>query len=716
MMSAIFRKELKSCFTSILGWVYLAIFVCVFGLFFSYYNIEFGSQYIAYTISNTVLVFIIVIPLLSMRAFAEEKKHKTDQLLFTSAVSTGRIVIAKYLAILCLLLIGIIIISFFPIIQSFKGTIPIGETFLSLFGFFLFGAACLAIGFFASAIAESQVIAAILSAVLIAIGVFMGFIVDAVAKDMKVLTAILQSLDLSVPLSSMINGIMDISDILYYITIIVIFLLLSDRMILKKRMIRTRFGKEPVPAIAVGLMITFGILLNVCVSQIPSSYKEIDFTEERFYTLSDSTIEFLQEIKEPVTIYVLSEKAEADSMISKILQRFEQQTDQITVKYVNPDETIDFTTQYTTEALSDNSLIFSSQNKCATVDYEDCYVKDISDYDYYSTYGTFPVSGFDAEGQFVSALNYLECDELPIVYVLEGEDEYTMPDELLNRIYKENIELIALNLCDVTSIPDNAEAIIIGGPMSDFTEEEIAVINLYLENGGNAMLLYSSRVDEALVNYESLVENLGIEVEAGVVLESNEDQYYYCQWYIIPTFTENEITTYLSENNIPILFMYSKGFKTKDKIKSVVLTPLLETTEGAFSVSNANAAAITETTGNEIADGDIEGPFYCGYSATKQNDNDTISKYFILGSEFIYDADANTVTTDANYILLLNGLNQLVDSKNKISIPEKSYYFNNFILFSYKETTIWKVITIGVLPISILLSGILFCVIRRRKY
>ena len=175
-MIAIYKRELKSYFSSMQAYIFLALFVCITGIFFSVANIMYGyTDFVGYVLSNSyymLFLYGIAIPILTMRLFAEEKKHKTDQLLLTAPVSVWEIVLGKYLACLTVFIVGLAIITVFPIIIACNGGIPIVNTVCGYLGILLYSASIMAIGTLISSLTEEPVIAAIVCAV---IGVFSLF-------------------------------------------------------------------------------------------------------------------------------------------------------------------------------------------------------------------------------------------------------------------------------------------------------------------------------------------------------------------------------------------------------------------------------------------------------------------------------------------------------------------------------------------------------------
>ncbi|MDF2950626.1 MAG: putative rane protein, partial [Anaerocolumna sp.] len=117
-MLAIYKKELKSYFTSMTGYVFIAFFLIIIGIFFVIYNLLNQLANFEYVLSDVSFIFVILVPILTMRLMAEEKKQKTDQLLLTSPVPVSHIILGKFLAVITVYFISIAIISFYPLIAS----------------------------------------------------------------------------------------------------------------------------------------------------------------------------------------------------------------------------------------------------------------------------------------------------------------------------------------------------------------------------------------------------------------------------------------------------------------------------------------------------------------------------------------------------------------------------------------------------------------------
>ncbi len=158
-MLAIYKRELKSYFHSMTGCVFIAFLVMFTGIYFMAYNLNAGYPYFSYTLSGSLIVFLVGIPLLTMRSFSEEQKTKTDQLLLTAPVSLTKVVLGKYFAMVTVLAVPNVIFCLFPLLIKLQGTAYLLVDYSSIAVFFLLGCVYLAIGMFMSSLTESQIIA-----------------------------------------------------------------------------------------------------------------------------------------------------------------------------------------------------------------------------------------------------------------------------------------------------------------------------------------------------------------------------------------------------------------------------------------------------------------------------------------------------------------------------------------------------------------------------
>lgn len=160
-MTAIYKRELRSYFTSMIGCIFSAFLIIIGGIYFMVYNLNDGYPFFSYSLSGVIFMLLFSVPILSMKSFSEERKNKTDQLLLTSPVSIFQIILGKYFAMITVFAVPCLIYCLFPIIIKFQGNAHLLVDYSSILVFFLLGCVYISIGMFLSSLTESPVIAAV---------------------------------------------------------------------------------------------------------------------------------------------------------------------------------------------------------------------------------------------------------------------------------------------------------------------------------------------------------------------------------------------------------------------------------------------------------------------------------------------------------------------------------------------------------------------------
>ena len=159
-MSAVFRHELRSYFHSLTAYVFGAFLLAVIGIGAMFYNLEAAVSNFEFVLSFASIIFVVIVPILTMRTMAEERRQRTDQLLYSLPITTTQVVLGKYLALLVVYLIPLAVVSLYPLLFSQFGEVYLPTSYGSLFAFFLMGAALLAVGMFLSSLTDNQGFAA----------------------------------------------------------------------------------------------------------------------------------------------------------------------------------------------------------------------------------------------------------------------------------------------------------------------------------------------------------------------------------------------------------------------------------------------------------------------------------------------------------------------------------------------------------------------------
>lgn len=285
-MTAVLKHELRNYFHSLTAYVFGAFLLAFVGIGAMLYNIQAAVSNFEFVLSFGSMVFVVIVPILTMRVIAEEKKQKTDQLLYSLPITTTQVIFGKYIALLILYLIPLVVISFYPLIFAQFGDVYLLTSYGSIFAFFVLGAALIALGMFISSLTDNQGLAAgigiavillnyysvslseyvsstaigsVVALVVIVLalgaliryltkngdlaywlcfvviaGIVVLYIIDSSVFE-GLLPDIMTKLSLFERFNTFVNGVFDMTAIVYYLTVIAFFLFLSVQSLEKRR-------------------------------------------------------------------------------------------------------------------------------------------------------------------------------------------------------------------------------------------------------------------------------------------------------------------------------------------------------------------------------------------------------------------------------------------------------------------------------------------------
>lgn len=458
-MLAIFKREFKSYFQNVIGWLFVAALLAVYGLYFYVYNLKNGYPYISYDLKGIGFIMMIAVPILTMRSLSDEKKTKTDQLMLTSPVSVGRIVAGKYLAMAAVYTIDIALFALSPLVLSIYGKVALSEAYVALFGYWLYGLSCIAVGLFISSISDSVIISAILTFAALFLSYMMQSITGLISSSGNLLTKVLNCFDLYTPFENFVSGCFSVTSAAYYVTVILLLCFLTTQSIQKRRWAFSKkmIGTGAFSAGMIVIMCAICVVVNLVVTALPTRYTSIDCSATKLYSLTSDTKDRISKLDEDITIYVLNSRKSKDAKIDETINRYKDLSSHIKVKYVDPATSPKFYQDYTDTTPTTNSLIIESKNRSKVINYNDIYEYDSSSY-YYGYQSQSSITGYDAEGQITSAIEYvtMDADELPVIYQITGHNETEIGSNFQSVVSKANANLKSLELFNEEKVPEDA--------------------------------------------------------------------------------------------------------------------------------------------------------------------------------------------------------------------------------------------------------------------
>lgn len=692
-MCAIYKKELRAYLTSMTGYIFMAVLLAVTSLYYVANCLVGGYPVFGAILSSVYFVLLIIVPVLTMRSMAEEKRQKTDQLLMTAPVSLWKIVLGKYLAMVTVFLIPMAILCLYPLILLRFGSVSLPMAYTAILGYTLFGAACLAIGLFLSAVTESQVIAAVLTfGVLFFLNMASG--IANVIGASGLLASILNALCIYQPFINFVQGMFDLTGILYYMTVIVLALFLTVQLLQKKH------GTYRVSMVVFACVAA--VLVNLTAGKLPSQYLKYDVSDQKLFTTGDQTAEIVKGLDEDITLYLIAQQGSEDATLQELLDRYAGLSSRIKVETKDPVLYPNFVSQYTSENLSENSVLVVGQNRSKAVDYYDIYQYSMD----YSTYSS-SLSSFDGEGQITSAIAYVTAENMPVVYTLAGHDEAELSTTVTSSIEKENIELKSLSLLTEEAVPEDAKAVIIYGAISDISEDEKNKLEAYMEQGGQMVLLLGY-TDKDTPNLDSLLGDYGITLADGLVLEGDSQHHLpNYPYYLLPDIQSSAYTSDVSSRYV--LLAFAQGMtEAADISEDLTYESLLTTSAKSYSKTNQESENLDQE------EGDIAGPFDLGAVVTKTIDEDTEAKLIVFSSETLLDEQVDSMVSGGNSTLFLNVMSQLVDHESTVSIEPKSMS-TEYLTVPAGSAIFWGSLTIILIPLLLLATGGIIWFGRRKR-
>jgi len=232
-MSAIYKKELRNYFTTPLGYVFLGVFLGVSGFVFAISTLQQQTSDVSGYFQLMIFGYIVIVPILTMRSFAEEKRSKTEQLLFTSPVSVSSMVMAKFFAAFTMFAGSVLVSCLYYLPLGGYGNVNVGKAFGCLIAMLLIGMCFIAVGVFVSTLTESTVTAAIGT-----MAILLGFVGAALFNgliDSFVIRSVLNWVSVYSRYGNFAYGIFDVAATVYYISVTAVFLFLATRMCERRR-------------------------------------------------------------------------------------------------------------------------------------------------------------------------------------------------------------------------------------------------------------------------------------------------------------------------------------------------------------------------------------------------------------------------------------------------------------------------------------------------
>lgn len=448
------------------------------------------------------------------------------------------------------------------------------------------------------------------------------------------------------------------------------------------------------------------VTVNIALSFLPDSYVQEDLTANQLYSISSQSKVMLSSLEEDITIYWVVASGEEDEYVEKLLHNYEDYSSRVTVEKKDPDLNPDFTNNYTDETIYNNSVIVECGDKYRYISYQDMY--ETSSMSYYSMYSS--ADEFAGESLITSAISYCTTEELPVIHILEGHGETELTESFQEALERDNLETETLSLLNSETVPEEVSCILVNAPSTDISETERDMLLDFMERGGRVLIISGTAEEEQLPNLKSVMENYGISVLEGVVVEENTDNYVYGNPVLLmPEMNSSDITDPLMEDNYQVVVPVSKALDVSEASEDVTVTSLLEFSEESFLKDEGYDIETYEQ-----EEGDVQGPLTLAALVTKDLEDDQQMQLVWIASSMMLEEAYNSYSSDANEDFILNVLEMMCEKDDSISVRSKSLT-NEYLTISTADSSMIKVATMGVIPGIYLITGIVVAVRRRKR-
>ncbi|MCL1819176.1 MAG: Gldg family protein [Oscillospiraceae bacterium] len=699
-MTSILKRDFKAYFTSPIGYIYIGSYIFVLNLVFYLNNALGNSASVSGVFGFMLLVMMFTTPILTMRVFSEEYKMKTDLLLLTTPVRTFDIVSGKFLSAQLVFVTLLALTLTWPAIISAFASNNVAEVIGNYAGMFFIGAAYIAMGIFISSLTENQVVAAVGS-----LGMFIGlYLLDVIhsffysngAFPLWFMNA-LGSISVFGRYGSINSGILALDDVVFFISLTLLFLFLTAR----------RWDRQRGFSIAITAIFIVGVVLvNIAATQLTTRfYLKADLSEQKFYTLSEQTIDVLRGIGEDVTITVLDKEAEwqnPEDLRYRLMETLNMYSSysggRVKVNYIDPDLNPRIKEQY--PALTDvvsGDIIVESARRYTSVNAGNLFL-----WSYNNRNQPAPVA-MDAEQKLTSALLYTLSDVTARAVFLEGHNE--SPTTALQALFEtSNYEVETINLAH-NDLPADTTVVICAAPKSDLLPLEMERLEAYMNSGGNTMIFYDMDTPK-LPNLDLYIEEWGVSVSSELVLD--------------PTYNFGYLYAIGAAVLAPEKLPSAESLDTVNKMAVMggarPLTPLWPTGEREWRTSEPLVASWSTSYSKsfdsdnataEKSPGDKEGPFILAMLTTDRgnvNLNPVTSRMLVSSYCLIDDTALGNSQYFINAQLLGVIANDFNPSGESVIIPVKVLAGSSMSIMSGQVRVIFFALVIA-MPLIIFVAG-----------
>jgi len=426
---------------------------------------------------------------------------------------------------------------------------------------------------------------------------------------------------------------------------------------------------------------------------------KIDLTENSLYRLSDSSYEIIESLTEPVNIIVFSSESDYVVMLREVLKRYESSGRNIRLKFIDPYSNPVLVDQFRDRGVNvrENDIVVEGKYGIQSFSIDDMYI--------FNTAGT-EIEGLDAEQKLSSALLSVNTEKNYIAGFVDGHNE--RPTESLMKLFRQNSFKISRGMLD-SVIDQKPDLIVIASPDRDYREEEVELLESYLDTGGSLLVFIEPSLKD-LANLDLLLSHWGIIPGNSVVFEK-EAFTGNNPINIVPMYGPHEINRYFMNTRIFVTMPSCRNLNLNPDAGSAYdVDPVLVSTVDSYGKVGYQFSRTTREPR------DLSGPFYLALSSSKdiiKEEQSLKARLFVAGSRKIYSDDLLSFSSYGNADFIIQTINWLTERVDTLNIPPKNIQPDPLNIIRTQAMILGLIISL-LIPCLILGSGLVVYFRRKR--
>lgn len=698
-MKATIKRELHCYFTSPIGFGFIAAVAALYGFFYYQVMMSGSSSYVTAVYSMLFSFDMMLVPILTMRTLSEEKKNHTDQAFLTAPVEIGTVIAGKFIACFCIFFAASTLGLFPAVAMSTFSSPPWGMILGNYFGTLCYGGAMIAIGIFISGLTVNQIVAAVAT---FTISIFLMYMDSmAAALNNSAIIAFIGKISFYSRYTTLIRGIFSIESIVYFLSIIAVFLFCAT-----VRLKAERSGKwswKSLYAVKTILILIAVIVVNIFVSVLTVRFPSLnmDMTAEKLNTLSEEEYAEIDRIDQKVEIFVIADETAARtdklyenygisySQVSNLLDRMVQNNRNISVVYKEPTENPAFMNEYAEDNLTQGDVLIVSDLRHRVISVGDMFVQNqntaTGEYNFYSV----------ASSALVNGLAYVTMDAVPVIAVAGGHEEMidNAARAAFDKLAEDNaFSVEAFNIL-TEEIPAEASVLFIPVPTNDYTEEEIDKLRDFVNDKTDEKthtILFASYPGQGNIpRLKSFLEEWGTKIEDGVIAETDDSRMFL-----------NSANTPFVKNDQTIL-----SDQTYTYLLAPMASPLSLTFENnngitAFSIWSTADTCYVQTDDNTKTDSKASYSVATyAYKQVKAGENNVYRNVIVMGSSMALISPYVDTESFGNYSYIRDLLRVASNTKSYTAVSPTKTVLNAVDITASRMTI--NVVGLGIFTIAI---------------